>query len=174
MMRSLQKWLKGDDAAIAVEVGLLMPVMLLMIMIVVDVGNGILTNEKVLTATQTVADLLAREDSVSTVILDDAVEAGKLAMMPYATGTFGVDVAGIQFNGGPTKPVQIWRDTVNMTANPNIVANATGLGDDKDGVLGVTVQYTFKPVFSGVFTGPLVMQEVSYARGRSGAFIPRV
>lgn len=172
--KSFMTWMRDDRAAIAVEVGLLMPTMLIMMMGVIDTGMAVLINQKVINSTQTVGDLLGRDTQISTAELNDCVEAGKLALMPYSTASYGVDVAGIQFVGGPTMPKVIWRDTVNMTPNANILSGATGLGKDQEGILGVTVQYTYTPIFSGFFSGPTVLTEVSYVRGRKGLFIPRV
>lgn len=174
MLKTFTRWCKDDEAVIAIEVGLLMPVMLTILLGIIDTGRGVLTSQKVINAVQTVGDLLGRLDSVSTAQLNDAVEAGRLTMMPFSTTDFGVDVAGIQFAGGPTNPTVIWRDTINMDPNTNILTNASGLGADQDGVLGVTVRYIYTPYFSGVFTGPLTINEVSYVRGRKGLFIPRV
>lgn len=174
MFRALGKWWRNEEAAIAIEVGILMPVMLLMCMGTIDVGTGVLINQKVVNSAQTVGDLLGRDITIATSDINDCVAAGKLAVMPYDTTTYGVDIAGIQFVGGPTKPKVIWRDTINMTANPDILTGANGLGNDQDGVLGVTVQFNYTPMFSGIFTGAQTIYEVSYVRGRKGLFIPRV
>ncbi|MFH1158633.1 MAG: TadE/TadG family type IV pilus assembly protein [Pseudomonadota bacterium] len=174
MMKTLKRWRREDKAVIAVEVGLLMPVMLTLMMGIVDTGVGVLTSQKVINAVQTVGDLLGREETISTATLNDTVEAGKLALMPYDTTSFGMDVASIQYVGGPTHPTVIWRDTINMDPNQSILDNANDLGSDGDGVLGVTVRYIYEPFFSGFFTGPITISEVSYVRGRKGLFIPRV
>jgi len=148
--------------------------MLILLLGTLDTGEAILINQKTINATQMIGDLLGREDSVSTAELNDAVEAGKLTMMPYSTQSFGVDIAGIQFVGGPNNPQVMWRHTVNMDPNILILENADGLGADGDGVLGVTVSYTYTPYFSFVLTGAIEMSEVSYVRGRRGLYIPKV
>lgn len=174
MLSCFKRWVSDDKAAIAVEVGILMPTMLVLMMGVMDTGMAVLINQKVINSVQTVGDLLGRETEVSTADINDTVAAGKLALLPYSTADYGIDIAGIQFNGGPTLPKLIWRDTINMTANPNIVNGAKGLGKDQEGVLGVSVQYKYTPLFSGVFTGTKTLYEVSYVRGRKGLFISRV
>lgn len=174
MLTSFKKWWCDDRAVIAIEAGILMPVMLVLMMGVVDTGMAVLINQKVINASQTVADLLGRNVQIATVDINDSVEAGRLALMPYNATSFGADIAGIQFNGGPTMPTIIWRDTVNMDPNLAILDGAQGLGKDQEGVLGVTVQYKYTPLFTGTFTGTKILQEVSYVRGRNGLFIPRV
>ena len=174
MLKSFKSWWTEDSAVIAVEVGLLVPAMLTIMMGVIDTGVGVLTSQKVINSVQTVGDLLGREESVSTEILNNCVEAGKLGMMPYETTTFGVDVAGIKFVGGPGNPTVVWRDTINMDPNADILIKAEGLGAADEGVLGVTVRYVYHPYFSGILSGDIAINEVSYVRGRKGLFIPRV
>lgn len=173
MANLFKRWGEDERAVIAIEVGVLMPMMLVLLMGVIDTGMGVLTSQKVINSVQTVGDLLGREVTLSTADINDCVAAGKLALMPYDTASYGVDIAGIQFVGGPTKPKVIWRDTFNMTANATILDKASGLGADGEGVLGVTVQYIYNPLFSAVFTGPKTLYEVSYVRGRKGVFITR-
>lgn len=173
MIRSFKKWLMNDDAVVAIEAGLLMPLMLIILMGMFDTGSAILTNQKVINSSQTVSDLLGRYDVITDDVLNECVEAGKLMMTPYDLSGYGVDVVGIQFDGGSTNPVEIWRDTINMPANGDIVTNAAGLGSDEEGVIGVTVNYTFHPLFSGGFIGDINFEEVSYVRGRSGLFVTR-
>ena len=174
MRKNFISWWWNEQAVIALEVGLLMPVMLVILMGVIDTGNGVVASQKMINAAQTVGDLIGRDDSVTTAQLNDCIEAGKLSMMPLDTTTFGVDVAGIQFVGGPTKPKVIWDYTYNSDPNPTILTKASGLGADQEGVLGVTAKYTYTPYFAGVLSGSLPITEISYVRGRNGLFIPKV
>ena len=173
MIRSFHTWLKNDDAVIAIEAGLLMPLMLIILMGMFDTGNAVLTNQKVINSSQTVSDLLGRYDVITDDILIECVEAGKLMMVPNDITGYGIDIVGIQFDGGPDTPVERWRDTANMSPNPSIVSNAAGLGADEEGVIGVTVSYTYNPLFSSSFIGEMDFEEVSYVRGRSSLFVTR-
>src|ERR1700680_947569 len=100
MLCIFKRWWKDDKAVIAIEVGILMPVMLTLLLGVMDIGTGIYLNQKLLNADQMIADLLSRNDTVSAAVdLPNAVVAGQLTLAPYDTTTFGVDVAGIKFEG---------------------------------------------------------------------------
>ncbi len=173
MIRSINKWFRNDDAAVAVEMGMILPLMLTILMGMFDVGNAVLTSQKVIKSAQTVGDLLGRYDVITDDILNDTVEAGKLMIWPNDTTAYGIEVVGIQFDGGPNSPTEIWRDTINMSPNADIVTNAVGLGSDTEGVLGVTVTYEYSPFFTNSFVGDFDFIEVSYVRGRSGLFITR-
>ena len=176
MLPGFKQWWKEDKAVVAVEVGLLMPLMLVLMLGSVDIGVWILLDQKVLNADQMVADLLTRNPTVSTTDLTNAIEAGKLTIQPYSTASYAVDIAGVQFVGGPTQPQVIWRyTTVNGVANPDVPADANNLGADQEGVIVVTVTYTFIPPFLGVLANASYkMKEVAFARGRNGLFIPKV
>lgn len=173
MLNNIRKWFKNDDATVAVEMGMILPLMLTIIMGMFDTGSAVLASQKVIKSAQTVGDLLGRYDVITNEILDDCLEAGKLMIWPNDTANYGLDVAGIQFDGSPNNPVEIWRDTINMTPNADIVDGATGLGNDTEGVLGITVYFQYTPFFSASFVGTFDLIEVSYVRGRSGLFITR-
>jgi len=176
MLRMFKSWCKDDKAVIAIEVGIMMPLMLTLLLGVMDIGTGIYVNQKLINADQMIADLLTRNDTVSAAVdLPNAVIAGQLTMAPYDTTTFGVDVAGIQFNGGPLQPTVVWRYTTNMNINHDVPNNANNLGDNQDGVIIVTVVYTYVPFLTGGLTkSSFSMKEVAFARGRNGLFIPEV
>ncbi len=169
-----KRFARNDSGVAAVEAAFLFPLLLLLLCGTYDTGRALLVNQKLINSVQTVADLLAREDEVSDDELNEAIAAGRLSLMPYATASYGVDVAGIEFVGASAVPGVDWRDTVNAEPNDNILTDAVGLGEQGEGVLGVTVTYTHTPFFSNVFTGDIEMQEVAYARGRRGLFITRL
>jgi Flp pilus assembly protein TadG len=176
-LHTLKKWWKEDRAVIAVEIGILMPTMLTLLLGIIDIGTGVYINQKLIDADQMIADLLTRNPVVSAAVdIPNAVTAGQLTISPYDTTTFGVDIVGIQFQGGPLQPTVEWRyTTANMAPNPLVPANADNLGNDQDGVLVVTAVYTYVPFFLGGLSSAFYnMQETSFARGRNGLYIPEV
>ena len=169
----LKKWLQEEDAVAAVEAAMLIPVMVTILIGVVDLGSALNLNQKVVNATSTMADLLAREEDVSNAEFNEAVMAGQLTLAPYDTAPMGYDVAGIQFLTPAKTPTVQWRDTFNMDPNGDVTADSIGLGDENEGVIAVTVRYTFTPFFSSFVLGSFPMQEVFYTRGRKSAFVTR-
>lgn len=172
--RLLRSFRKDDQAVAAIEAGMIFPVLVVILCGLMDTGVALLVNQKMITSCQTVADILAREDAVTDDGLQEAIEAGRLALMPYNTATFGAHVAGVQFTGSTASPVIRWQDSVNTTANTSILPRAQGLGTENEGVLVVTTRYRHVPFFTGTFTGNLDMEEVAYVRGRRGIYIPRI
>ena len=168
-----RKWLQRDDAVVAIEAGLLFPILVTILCGITDTGIGLIANQKVINASQTVADLLAREEDVTDSELSDIIIAGRLSLQPYDTTTYGVDVVGIQFNTPALTPTERWRDTVNMEPNMDVLEGSRGLGKEDEGVVAVTVRYYYEPVFSLYIVGGIQMEEVAYVRGRNGLFVTR-
>ena len=173
IIKGFKSWLKDNKAVAAIEMGMLLPLMLAILMGMFDTGNAVLINQKAINASQTVSDLLGRHEVVDDELLDEYIKAGELMFQPNDTASYGVDIVGIQFDGSPDNPVERWRETRNMIVNPNIVANAAGLGAEDEGVLGITVKFTYEPFFSSDFMGTFDIWEVAYVRGRTGIFITK-
>ena len=173
MKEMLFKWYGEEKAIAAVEMALVFPFLITMLFGIVDIGQGILFNKKAISATHIAADLLARNISVSDDDVNQAIEAARLSFDPYPTGSFGIDIAGIQFQGAGADPTVVWRDTQNMAANEDVLTGSIGLGTEDEGVVAVTVVYTFDPPFAGILIGSIDMQEVAYMRGRITPFVSR-
>lgn len=169
----LRLFRRDDSAVAAIEAGFIFPLLVLILCGMMDTGVALLVNQKMITSCQSVADILAREMDINDAELNDAVVAGRLSLMPYPTASFGVHVAGIQFSGNNASAVIQWQDTVNTTANVDVVVGAAGLGIQDEGVVAVTTRYSHRPFFSSVFSGNIDMEEVAYVRGRRGLFITR-
>lgn len=174
MIFRLREFLRDDKAASAIEAGLLFPVLAAILCGTIDIGIGLVTNLKVTNAAQIVSDLLARESRVTTPEIQDAIVAGRMALMPYDTASYGVDIVGIQYVGAGLTPTVRWRETSNMLPNVDVIENSEGLGDEGEGVIAVTVRYTYQPYFAGFVINTLVMEEEAYVRGRKGGFVNRI
>lgn len=171
-MKRVKRFWSDQSGMAAVEAALLMPVMVTLLLGVVDIGNQLLVGKKAVTATQIVADLLTRHTSVTNADVTDAYEAAKMAVQPYKLTTFGVDIASIKFTGTNKTPTVLWRDTFNMTPNANATSRAAGLGLENEGVLVISTQYTYEPIFTNFF-GSRKIAEVAVTRPRRGSAIEK-
>lgn len=168
-MSLFRKWLGNDEATAAIEAGFLFPLLMLILCGTVDTGMGLVMNQKVINASHTVCDLLARGSSVTNTDVDDAIIAGSLALMPYSTASYGSDIVSIKYVGASKTPTVQWRRTTGMDPNPTILDSSVGLGLEDEGVLAVTVTYTFTPIFTSYFQSPIPMTVVSFARSRKSS-----
>lgn len=173
MLRRIRHFLRRDDAAVAVEAGMLFPLMVAILCATLDLGTALMTNLKVVNASQIVGDLVSRGARVTDAEINDAIVAGRMALIPYNQDSYGVDIVGIQFVGHTLTPTVRWRETVNMDENDNVLEGSEGLGLQGEGVVAVTVQYMFRPYFTGVIFDDFTMTEESYVRGRKGLFVER-
>lgn len=164
---------RDRDGTAAVEAAFLFPVLLVMFFGLWDIGNGILLNQKTITASQVVGDLVTRERTVDAGKLNNYIEAGKLAMGNAPVESYGVDILSVKFSSNGT-PTQVWRETRNMQPDTLALSKATGLGTAGEGVVVVTVKYTYKPFFAAVFTKDIVMTEQSFLRGRRSPIVERI
>jgi Flp pilus assembly protein TadG len=171
MITFLKKYRRDEKGAAAVEAALIMPVLLFMYMGIVDLGNALVVNKKAVSAAQIASDLLARQETVDDADIEDAMVAARLALQPYETSSFGIDIAGIRFDTPAAVPTLIWRETFNMTPNDEVIAETNGLGLENEGVIAVTVRYVYDPVFMYILDEFWETNEVAIVRGRKKAFV---
>lgn len=165
MKRLVKKFWRRDDGVAAIEAALLIPIMLTMFLGTYDVGTAILANQKAVTASQVTADLIARNRNVCDTEINEAIEAARLAMLPYSNNNFGIDVVSIRFDED-SNPVVLWRETVGMSANDDAVASTAGFAAEGEGMVLVTVQYNYTPLFARFLASNIPMEEMAFVRGR--------
>jgi hypothetical protein len=130
-----------------------------------DMGYGILAAQKTIRAAQVTADLIARNRAVDEGVMDEAIEGGRLAMTPFSTATYSVDIQSIAFDDNGDA-IQLWCDTRGGTPNGNALNNLGDLAIPGEGVIIVTVNYQYEPHFAGFVIDTLNFQEVAFSRGR--------
>ena len=167
-----RNWLRNEDGTAAVESALVFPILLMLLLGTFDMGNGILSNQKVIRASQVTGDLVTRERTVTSSSLEEAIDGGELAMQPMPTGSYGVDIVSVSFDDDGD-PSIVWRETRNMPATPDILDRVASLAVPNEGVMVVVVDYTFRPLFSGFVIGDISMQEIAFTRGRKSAVVTR-
>ncbi|MDJ0894735.1 MAG: pilus assembly protein [Alphaproteobacteria bacterium] len=99
-------FLRGQSGNVLIETAFLLPIMLTMLAGVLDVGRLLLTIQKMDRAASTYADLVAREDSVTTASLSQAYDAVEQVTAPYDFANKGVAfVTSVRNNGGNLETV---------------------------------------------------------------------
>jgi Flp pilus assembly protein TadG len=177
MLRGIQKflnrWRRDEDGTAAVEAALVFPILLMMLLGTFDMGNAILSNQKVIRASQVTADLVTRERSVNATMLEEAITGGELALAPEDISTYGVDIISVSFDNEGDSAI-VWRETRNMAADPDVLDRVEELAEPNSGVVIVIVQYTFEPIFGDFVFNDIGMEEVAFARGRKSAVVNRI
>lgn len=165
-------WRKGEDAVAATEAALIFPILLTLLLGVFDMGNGVLANQKTIRASQVVGDLIARTNIVDDTELAEAVTAGRLALEPLPTDSYGVDIVSIRFDDDANAQI-VWRETQNMSPVSDVLSRVDALASAGSGVMVVSVKYEFEPTFASFVTDGFTMQETAFTRGRNTAVIGR-
>lgn len=165
MLTFIRNYWQDERGTALMEAALLIPSMMALLMGVFDVGNGIILNQRTITASQVAADLVSRDFTVTSAQIDEAVEASSLTFEPYETNAFAIDIVSTEFDDDG-EPIILWRETRNMPPNDEAVDSIAGMGDEGDGMLIVTVRYSYVPFFGQMFLSDFDMQEVAFTRGR--------
>jgi len=96
MILDMMKLYWRDESGLAAaESAMIFPILLTLLLGTFDLGNAILANQKSIRASQIVADLVTRSSTVDDTDINEAIEAGRLALNPFSTEGFGVDVIRI-------------------------------------------------------------------------------
>lgn len=169
------RWRDEQEGLAAIESAMIFPLLAVMLIGVFDMGNAILVGQKAIRAAQVTADLVAREAELDATMVDEAVWAGELALQPFDTGSYGVDIVSIGFDDDADAYIE-WRETRNMTANPNVLTAVADLAEAGEGVMVVTIQYEYEPLFLGFSMGDfnvglIPMEEIAFSRGRKSPVV---
>lgn len=175
ILRRGKEWRDGHDGVALMEAALIFPTLFFMLFGVYDVGHAITTNHKLITSVNVIADLMTRGEVVTDAEYYDAVDAGRLAMIPYVRDgdTFQIYVASVRFaaNGDPQI---VWDESSGaMPTDNNAVERSRGLGAAGEGVIVVSAIYDYEPTFGSIVIDHFRMREIAYARGRRTSVVAR-
>ena len=173
MILDMMKLYWRDESGLAAaESAMIFPILWTLLLGTFDLGNAILANQKSIRASQIVADLVTRSSTVDDTDINEAIEAGRLALNPFSTEGFGVDVISIRFDDEAAAEI-VWRETRNMSAYDNALTDVAALAEANSGVVMVVVNYEYTPAFGEFITGTIDMAERAFTRGRRSAVVCR-
>lgn len=168
--RFIERFLRSEDGMSFTETAILFPVLLSLMMAIYDLGQGIVISQKTMSASQIIADLIARNEVVDIDTVDNVLIAGELALDPYPNTSFGSDVISVEFDED-SDPVILWRVTTNMVGDDDALNSTDGLGEEGEGVVIVSVVNEYVPFFSGFVVPTIEMSERAFVRGRTSSTV---
>lgn len=168
--QAFHKFIHDTKGLAFLESALILPVLFVLLFGLFDLGQAVIINQKLTSATYTASDLVTRRSIVTDQDLDNAVGGAQLVIDPYSRAPLGVDIVGIEFDEDEN-PVSIWRHTNGMNQDPDLPDAAAGLGREGEGVVAVTAIYTYTPLFSNLITGDIEMKETTFMRGRRTSLV---
>jgi len=146
-----------------------MPILVLLYFGVVELTQGVMTQERAAHVASTVGDLVSQNSSISSAEVTDIFSVGDTVMYPYPTGSLkmrvsslsadakgNVTVAWSQAIGGMTKLAP--NSAVGSVPKNVIIAN--------ESVIMSESQYTYTSVFGQILPKPIVFNEIAYEHPR--------
>ena len=98
---ALVRRFKRDTAGVAaVEFGLLVPLLLIMFVGTLEIGQAVGLDRRVSMATASTADLIAREKTASNASLDSVMEIVKHLLSPYDSQALSISVVSVKADPG--------------------------------------------------------------------------
>lgn len=166
----IRTYLDARDGVAAMEAVLVFPILITLLLGTLDLGRGIMSNQKTIKASQVIADLVTREVVIDSSGVNEAITAGKLSLAPYDAESLAFDVVSFRFLDDGT-PQIVWRETRNMSPISDPAARVEPIAEAGSGVVMVVANYKYEPIFSDFVIGDINMQEIAFARGRRSAVV---
>lgn len=174
MKGMVQAWARDTRAVVAIEFSILMPVMIVILFGSFEATRLVRASFRVTGAAQTIADLVAQQDSVSTSEMANFCVGGKLVLTPFSTTSLTASVASVTYSSTSSGRAVDWQDTT--CGNGSTIGNAVSLGtaytpNVKDSVIVARVTYSYTPLLNTFLTSAFTMTRVAYARPRNGTTV---
>ncbi|MGI4763815.1 MAG: TadE/TadG family type IV pilus assembly protein [Janthinobacterium lividum] len=158
-----------DRGAVAVEFALVVPVMLMLLFCGFEASRMASAYMRLNDSAQMLADLVSRQQSVTSKQIDDFCNGVERVMTPFLTVGYSATVASVtRFTSGV---VVDWQDT--SCGSGQTMASAATLVSSyipniNDSVIVVQATYGYHPVVNTVITPSMPMIRIGLARPRGG------
>lgn len=151
----------------AVEFALIAPALIFLVMGVFEMSFRFRASEEATRYVHEVADLVSRENEMTTSSLGDIYDASVNLMKPLdTTDNLDIDVAAIGYVGSDATPKIMWRRVAGAPVTFNL-NDARGMGLQNESVIRVGVRYAYTSVLSNLFGGrTMTIERSAYARPR--------
>ena len=172
MLRRLLSDFRKTDGSIAVEFAILLPVITTVMFGSFEMTRLARSSMRANNAAQTIADLLAQQTSVTTSVMSNICNGGKLVMTPFPTTGLVATAASVT-NYSTGRAVD-WQDTT--CGSGTTISTASTLATNyttsvKDSVIVVRVSYAYTPILTTILSGKITLTRYAYARPRTGTTI---
>lgn len=167
LYHSLRIWIARSSGMIAAEFALVLPLMVALLFGAFDMGSALVINQKAIAASQMMADLASRTVALTQEELDDIVFSGRQAMRPYSLDSLQYNILSIEYadDAADPEPAVCW-DYGTIPTTQAMLDSTVPLAAPGEGLVVVTVDYDYEPVFATYLMDMINMREVAFARGR--------
>ncbi|MEL4376135.1 TadE/TadG family type IV pilus assembly protein [Brucella cytisi] len=178
MRNCLRKFLNDKRGLGAVEFALIAPALLLIYLGSVDLADGVDTNKKVSRSASSLADLVARQLSVTKNDLNDMFNISRASLLPYCRSTPKIRITAIRIDGtaraSNLTPEVDWSyaNIADFAAKKGDVGDIpSSLLDEGSYFIKVDVELDYKPLNAWISTS-IPMSETYYLAPRYTNTLP--
>ncbi len=149
-----RKFIADRSGVAAVEFGLLAPILVLMLLGVIEISRAVSMNRKFSSVTATIADLVAREQTVSSADVTKMYSVASHMMKPWTSSQLKLAIIPVKRDATTSKTC-VYAQTANRATLNGAALKAyqasytmpTGMLSGNDSVIVVESSYTFTPLF---------------------------
>ena len=175
--RKLRQFSRDRRGNNLVEFGLILPVLALVFMGSVDVGQLVVAHMKIYNAASSMADLVSRDETISAATLNDLFGAASQVATPFDLATNGKVIITSVSADTDDDPRIFWQqedaggfaatsEVGNVVGEPATLPSSLQV-DEQETIIVSEVFYDFKPIFGLVSTGTTIYHS-AYYRPRLG------
>lgn len=168
--------LPGDKTGIAaVEFVVILPLMLVLYVGSVEVGQGFSIQRKVTRVTSALNDLVTQARAINNNDMRNILDAAASIITPYSAGNLKIVLTGVKVDG-QGRPKAAWSDARNTASRAvgSIVPVPEPLQIPNTFLVVAEVDYHYKPIIGYVLTGTFNLHDQFFLRPRLTAEIERV
>jgi Flp pilus assembly protein TadG len=168
MRLSLDDFARDSSGVAAVEFALLLPILALLYFGVVELTQGVMTEQRAAHVAATVGDLVSQSSSVTSDQVADIFNVGDTVMYPYPTATLKMRVSSLSADAKGAVKV-VWSKGSGLTklaAGSSVSGLPTNVIAPNESVVMAESQYTYTPVFGNVMPSPVVFSQKYYLHPR--------
>lgn len=166
--RSLKRFARNERGVAAVEFAIILPALAVIFMGILEMALRFRAAEETTRYCHQIADLVAREEAISTASLTSLYKASVYMMKPVGSPSdIDLDVTAIGFkDDASADPYVLWRRVAGAPVDFTLT-DAKGLGVRAESVLRVGVRYKYKSPLTKMFGGDTAsIEREAYARPR--------
>ncbi|WP_171946397.1 TadE/TadG family type IV pilus assembly protein [Hyphomicrobium sp. CS1GBMeth3] len=176
LLRGVRRFRRDARGVAALEFGLIAPILILMLIGAVEITRAVSIDRRLTVVTNTVADLVAREEELTADDVTAIYDIAELMMSPYDAGPLKISLIPVRSsmdNASITRvyPAAQHRPAFNGGALPARCQSyplAAGFLKEGTSLIVVEGSYQFTPLFGSFIMSGVEWKDTAYASPRKG------
>lgn len=174
-MRPLSRLLRCRRGIAASEFALILPLMVLVLVGTVELGNALLLDRKVSRAAHIAADLVAQARQISTGELDDVFQAVQEILQPFPA-SMAITLSSVYFDPSNSEVRVVWSQARNGDARSQgsaFTLPQSGMLSAGESVIVAEISYAYSPLFADLILHDITLTDQAYLKPRRVSQVAR-